>query len=145
MQRIHMLLRYRDVVFIVFLAALAVGGYGFSSWISRPTRSLAAHGRIHHPEPLLVGGRNGAAGHPSSGNGTERHARLDQIRSISIFGLSDVKMYFDFDSDFFVDRQEALNRLQSVTLPDNLRAPRFRRIKVGEKSIATSSPAPATR
>jgi heavy metal efflux system protein len=45
---------------------------------------------------------------------------LDAIRSISIFGLSDVKLYFDFDSDYFRDRQEALNRLQSLTLPQNL-------------------------
>src|ERR1700756_2398613 len=42
---------------------------------------------------------------------------LQYIRSISIFGLSDVKMYFDFDSDYFTDRQEVLNRLQLVTLP----------------------------
>ena len=48
-------------------------------------------------------------------NGTPR---LDQMRSISIFGLSDVKMYFNFDSDYFIDRQEALNRLQQLTLPE---------------------------
>ena len=45
---------------------------------------------------------------------------LQYIRSISIFGLSDVKMYFDFDSDYFTDRQEVLNRLQLVTLPAGL-------------------------
>lgn len=50
-------------------------------------------------------------------NGTPH---LDTIRSISIFGLSDVKLYFDFNSDYFVDRQEALNRLQTLTLPQNL-------------------------
>jgi cobalt-zinc-cadmium resistance protein CzcA len=46
--------------------------------------------------------------------------RLEYVRSISIFGLSDVKLYFDFDSDYFSDRQEVLNRLQTVTLPQNL-------------------------
>ena len=46
--------------------------------------------------------------------------RLQYVRSISIFGLSDVKLYFDFDSDYFSDRQEVLNRLQTVTLPQNL-------------------------
>lgn len=46
--------------------------------------------------------------------------RLQYVRSISIFGLSDVKLYFDFDSDYFTDRQEVLNRLQTVTLPQNL-------------------------
>ncbi|MDH5347171.1 MAG: CusA/CzcA family heavy metal efflux RND transporter [Nitrospira sp.] len=42
---------------------------------------------------------------------------LTDIRSLSIFGLSDVKVYFDFDSDIFRDRQEILNRLNSVQLP----------------------------
>src|SRR5215475_3697007 len=46
--------------------------------------------------------------------------RLQYVRSISIFGLSDVKLYFDFDSDYFGDRQEVLNRLQTVTLPQSL-------------------------
>lgn len=46
--------------------------------------------------------------------------RLQYIRSISIFGLSDVKMYFDFGSDYIQDRQEVLNRLQPLQLPNNL-------------------------
>ena len=46
--------------------------------------------------------------------------RLQYVRSVSLFGLSDVKLYFDFDSDYFRDRQEVLNRLQTVTLPQNL-------------------------
>src|SRR6201997_1151768 len=50
-------------------------------------------------------------------NGTPH---LDQVRSISIFGLSDVKLYFNFDSELFRDRQEVLNRLQTLQLPNNL-------------------------
>ena len=46
--------------------------------------------------------------------------RIQYVRSISIFGLSDVKLYFDFDSDYFRDRQEVLNRLQTLSLPQNL-------------------------
>lgn len=46
--------------------------------------------------------------------------RLQYVRSISLFGLSDVKLYFDFESDYFRDRQEVLNRLQTVSLPQNL-------------------------
>ncbi len=46
--------------------------------------------------------------------------RLQYIRSISIFGLSDVKMYFDFGSEYLEDRQEVLNRLQTLQLPNNL-------------------------
>src|SRR6202161_2828946 len=42
------------------------------------------------------------------------------VRSITIFGLSDVKLYFGYDSNYLWDRQEGLNRLQLVTLPANL-------------------------
>ena len=45
---------------------------------------------------------------------------LDGVRSITIFGLSDVKLYFDYTSDYYWDRQEALNRLQNLSLPGNL-------------------------
>ncbi len=45
---------------------------------------------------------------------------LQYVRSITIFGLSDVKLYFSYDSNYLWDRQEALNRLQQVTLPANL-------------------------
>ncbi|NGZ09489.1 MAG: efflux RND transporter permease subunit [Nitrospira sp. LK70] len=45
---------------------------------------------------------------------------LTDIRSLSIFGLSDVKVYFDFNSDIFRDRQEVLNRLNSVQLPQGV-------------------------
>src|SRR5437773_6166068 len=41
---------------------------------------------------------------------------LTDLRSISIFGLSDIKAYFDFSTDYYFDRQEVLNRLQLVTL-----------------------------
>ncbi|UVT19893.1 MAG: efflux RND transporter permease subunit [Nitrospira sp.] len=50
-------------------------------------------------------------------NGTPK---LTDIRSLSIFGLSDVKVYFDFDGDIFRDRQEVLNRLNSVQLPQGV-------------------------
>src|SRR5262252_4153795 len=50
-------------------------------------------------------------------NGTPR---LEEVRSISIFGLSDVKLYSSFDSEYFRDRQEVLNRLQTLTLPNTL-------------------------
>ena len=130
---IHILLRYRDVVVIVFLAALALGGYAFTkldieaypdpsppmvefitqnpSWSAEEMEQLVTR-------PLETGL-----------NGTPE---LDQIRSISIFGLSDVKMYFNFDSNYFVDRQEALNRLQQITLPANLQPQLSPESPVGE-------------
>jgi cobalt-zinc-cadmium resistance protein CzcA len=45
---------------------------------------------------------------------------LEYVRSTAIFGLSDVKLYFDYRSDYLWDRQEVLNRLQLVSLPGNL-------------------------
>lgn len=45
---------------------------------------------------------------------------LRDIRSLSIFGLSDIKVYFDFKTSYFVDRQEVLNRLQMVDFPANV-------------------------
>ncbi len=130
---IHILLRYRDVVVIVFLAALALGVFAFTrldieaypdpsppmvefitqnpSWSAEEMEQLVTR-------PLETGL-----------NGTPQ---LDEIRSISIFGLSDVKMYFNFDSDYFVDRQEALNRLQQITLPDNLQPQLSPESPVGE-------------
>ena len=45
---------------------------------------------------------------------------LEYVRSTSLFGLSDVKLYFDFDSEYYGDRQEVLNRLQTVALPQAL-------------------------
>jgi cobalt-zinc-cadmium resistance protein CzcA len=45
---------------------------------------------------------------------------LDHIRSISVFGLSDIKCYFQWDTSYKDDRQEVLNRIQIATLPNNL-------------------------
>src|SRR5215467_9695817 len=42
---------------------------------------------------------------------------LDHIRSISLFGLTDIKWYFQYETDYNFDRQETLNRLQMVDLP----------------------------
>ena len=115
------LLRYRNVVLIIFLASLAVGAFAFLQldieaypdpsppmveFITQDPSWSAEEMEQQVTVPLEAGL-----------NGTPK---LEQIRSISIFGLSDVKMYFSFDSDYFVDRQEALNRLQGVNLPNNL-------------------------
>ncbi len=57
---------------------------------------------------------------------------LQYIRSISIFGLSDIKMYFDYDSKYFDDRQEVLNRVQLATLPNGLQPQLSPESPVGE-------------
>ena len=45
---------------------------------------------------------------------------LEAIRTISLFGLSDVKLYFTWDSDYYWDRVETINRLGLISLPQNL-------------------------
>jgi heavy metal efflux system protein len=130
---IRTLLRYRNIVLILFAAMLAIGGYAFSQL------DIEAY---PDPSPPMV---EFITQNPSWSaeemeqqvtipletelNGTPA---LDQIRSISIFGLSDVKMYFAFDSNYFVDRQEALNRITQVTLPNNLQPQLSPESPVGE-------------
>ena len=43
---------------------------------------------------------------------------LSDTRSLSIFGLNDIKVYFDFRTEYFRDRQEVLNRLSMLKLPE---------------------------
>jgi len=42
---------------------------------------------------------------------------LETIRTISLFGLTDVKCYFREGTDYYAARQEVLNRLQAASLP----------------------------
>jgi heavy metal efflux system protein len=42
---------------------------------------------------------------------------LEAIRTISLFGLSDVKLFFSWDTDYYQDRIEVFNRLSLITLP----------------------------
>ena len=45
---------------------------------------------------------------------------IDVIRSISLFGLSNVKVYFEWGTDYNAARQEVINRLQMADLPDGV-------------------------
>ena len=45
---------------------------------------------------------------------------IDVIRSISLFGLSNVKVYFEWGTNYDAARQEVLNRLQMVDLPEGV-------------------------
>src|SRR6201984_1762976 len=47
---------------------------------------------------------------------------LTRMSSISLFGLSDVRCYFDWDSDYYWDREEVINSLAFVTLPQGVTA-----------------------
>jgi heavy metal efflux system protein len=45
---------------------------------------------------------------------------LESMRSISLFGLSDVRCYFAWDSDYYQDRVETINRLGFISLPQGV-------------------------
>src|SRR5271154_4163051 len=45
---------------------------------------------------------------------------LDHIRSQSLFGLSDVKCYFKWSANYSSARQEVINRLAFMQLPNGL-------------------------
>jgi len=45
---------------------------------------------------------------------------LTAMESISLYGLSDIRMYFDWDSDYEFDRTQTINQLQFVTLPQGI-------------------------
>ncbi len=45
---------------------------------------------------------------------------LEHLRSSSLFGLSDIKCYFGYGTDYYFDRQEVLNRLQLASLPEGV-------------------------
>ena len=115
------LLRYRPLMILVLLAWIAGGIYMFSRL------DIEAY---PDPSPPLV---EVITQNPSwSAEEMERQVtvptetglfgipHLQYARSVSIFGLSDVKLYFDYDSEYFLDRQEVLNRMQLITLPAGL-------------------------
>ena len=47
---------------------------------------------------------------------------LESVRSQSLFGLSDVKAYFSWETPYNEARQEVINRIQFVPLPNGLQA-----------------------
>ncbi len=45
---------------------------------------------------------------------------LQSMESISLYGLSDIRLYFDWDSDYEFDRMQTINQLQFVNLPQGI-------------------------
>jgi cobalt-zinc-cadmium resistance protein CzcA len=118
---IRSLLRYRSLMVLLLLAWLAGGIFMFSRLDieaypdpSPPLVEIITQNSSWSAEEMerqvTVPIETGLFGIP----------HLQYTRSVSIFGLSDVKLYFDYDSDYFWDRQEVLNRVQLITLPSGL-------------------------
>jgi cobalt-zinc-cadmium resistance protein CzcA len=118
---IRTLLEYSSIVLIVFVVSLEVGVYAFSKLDieaypdpSPPLVEIITQNPSWSAEEME---QQVTVPVEATLNGTPH---LDQVRSISIFGLSDVKLYFNFDSEYFRDKQEVLNRLQTLALPNGL-------------------------
>jgi cobalt-zinc-cadmium resistance protein CzcA len=118
---VHFLLKFRTLVMLGLGVWLAVGAYTFLKLDieaypdpSPPLVEVITQNQAWSAEEME---QQVTAPIEATLNGT---AHLQYIRSISIFGLSDVKMYFTFNSDYLQDRQEVLNRLQTLTLPAGL-------------------------
>src|SRR5580658_5796604 len=118
---LNSLLRYRTIVLIVLVASLAAGTFGALKLDveaypdpSPPLVEIITQNPAWSAEEME---QQVTVPVETTLNGTPH---LDQVRSISIFGLSDVKLYFNFDSDYFRDKQEVLNRLQTLALPNGL-------------------------
>ncbi len=118
---VHFLLKFRTLVLLGLGVWLAVGTYTFLKLDieaypdpSPPLVEIITQNQDWSAEEME---QQVTAPIEATLNGT---AHLQYIRSISIFGLSDVKMYFTFDSNYLQDRQEVLNRLQTLTLPAGL-------------------------
>lgn len=118
---IRALLRYRNVVLIVFVAVLALGAFALTKldieaypdpappmvdFITQ-NPSWAAE---EMEKQVTIPVETGLFGTPG----------LTEIRSTTIFGLSDVTLFFKYGSNYFTDLQWALDRLQQVSLPDGL-------------------------
>jgi heavy metal efflux system protein len=118
---VHTLLRYRAIMLVALAAWIAAGIYAFVRL------DIEAY---PDPSPPLV---EFITQNPSwSAEEIERQITvpvettlfgipgLQYTRSISLFGLSDLKLYFNYGTNYFLDRQEAFDRLQGLTLPGNL-------------------------
>ena len=69
---------------------------------------------------------------------------LEAMRSISLYGLSDIRCYFSWDSDYYWDRVETINRLSFITLAARRDARQSRPKIRSAKSIATRLKVPIT-
>ena len=57
---------------------------------------------------------------------------LESMRSISLFGLSDIRCYFAWESDYYQDRVETINRLSFISLPQGVSATISPQNSIGE-------------
>ena len=123
---IRSLIHYRAIVLIIFFVMLAAGiRRTHRASISKPTPdpSPPLIEVFIHPESALVGQKRWSnASHRSPSRPSSAACRTSRNKSApSPSSASPTsKLYFKFGSEAFRDKQEVLNRLQTLTLPNNL-------------------------
>jgi cobalt-zinc-cadmium resistance protein CzcA len=58
--------------------------------------------------------------------------RLEHLRSVSLFGLTDIRCYFAYGADYYFSRQEVLNRLALTSLPEGVQPTLSPQSAIGE-------------
>ena len=133
---------------IVIILAIALAGFGFYSFLNVNVEAYP------DPAPAIVEVIAQVPG--ASAEEVERQMTiplevalagmpgLDSTRSKSLFGLSHFRNQFQYGVPLIVARQEVLNRLAALNLPNNVRR-RFRPPPPPAKSSATRCTIPRTR
>ena len=114
-------LRQRIVVLGIALTLLLAGAYSFSQI------DIEAYPDPVQPRVEVIAQPNGLSAEEveklvtvPTEYGLAGMRDLEAMRSISLYGLSDIKCYFSWDSDYYWDRVEAINRLSFITLPQGV-------------------------
>ncbi len=140
-------LRQRFLVVLMTLRAhrrrIALAGSPAGGCLSR---SVAADGRDHHPMARARRRGSGAADHGARRTEMNGIPQMTTIRSISLYGLSDVILTFQTGTDNYFARQQVFNRLGDLSLPTGVTpfgVADVRAFRVS--SIATCCKAPTAR
>jgi cobalt-zinc-cadmium resistance protein CzcA len=114
-------LRQRIVVLGIALMLLVAGAYSFSQI------DIEAYPDPVQPRVEVITQPNGLSAEEveklvtvPTEYGLAGMRDLEAMRSISLYGLSDIKCYFSWDSDYYWDRVETINRLSFTTLPQGV-------------------------
>ena len=111
-------LRERVIVLALALLLLLSGAYSFSEL------DIEAYPDPVQPRVEVITQPNGLSAEEveklvtvPAEFGLSGMLNLEAIRSISLFGLSDIKLYFSWDSDYEFDRAQTINLLSLFALP----------------------------
>jgi cobalt-zinc-cadmium resistance protein CzcA len=114
-------LRQRFIVIVAAIAVLLVGGWAFHTMpvdaypdLSPPTVQVITQWPGHAAEEVE---RLNTIPLELAFNGTPG-VRVE--RSVSLYGLSDVRLLFDYDSNPYFDREQIFQRIRDASLPDGV-------------------------